>query len=103
MQWPGTPRVATLPVQARRRATPPTPAGYDPVLDAAPVLDPTVPRARVFATRNPMDRKTLALTLVNWMFLLLLMCGFLLAKTLPADTTLSGGTTGSGVTATTAR
>lgn len=37
------------------------------------------------------DRINVGLALVNWCFLLLLMCALLLAKTLPADTALTSG------------
>ena len=37
------------------------------------------------------DRINVGLALVNWCFLLLLMCGLLLAKTLPSDTALTSG------------
>jgi hypothetical protein len=36
------------------------------------------------------DPINVVLALVNWMVLLLLLCGFLLATTLPKDTTLTG-------------
>jgi len=36
------------------------------------------------------DPMNVVLALVNWMVLLLLLCGFLLAKTLPLDTKLTG-------------
>jgi len=36
------------------------------------------------------DPINVVLALVNWMVLLLLLCGFLLAKTLPGDTALTG-------------
>ena len=36
------------------------------------------------------DPINVVLAMVNWMVLLLLLCGFLLAKTLPLDTALTG-------------
>lgn len=103
LDWPGTLRpVAALPAQAdRSRLSAPAPSV--PSADL-PDLSPVAPsRAWAFATRNTMDRKTLALTLVNWMILLVLMCGFLLAKTLTTDEALSGTTADSGVVATATR
>ncbi|MGQ0463874.1 MAG: hypothetical protein ACT4QG_01005 [Sporichthyaceae bacterium] len=37
------------------------------------------------------DRINVGLALVNWCVLLLLLCGLLLAKTLPSDTRLTSG------------
>lgn len=107
MEWPGTlTRVATIPAQAgpaqRVRFVPGLPSE-----DLVEVLPVAPPRAWAYATRDTMDRKTLTLTLVNWMILLALMCGFLLAKTLPADTalggTVSGTSTSAGVSTTATR
>jgi hypothetical protein len=41
-------------------------------------------------TAVKVDPVNVLLALVNWMVLLLLVCGFLLAKTLPMDTALTG-------------
>jgi hypothetical protein len=98
MQWPGAlAQVATVPAQQHRTRSVPAVGTIrrEDLFDLAPL--PAAPsRAWAYATRNTLDRKTLALTLVNWLILLMLLCVFLLAKTLPADTAL-GTTAGSGV------
>ncbi|MGQ0842525.1 MAG: hypothetical protein ACT4QF_00180 [Sporichthyaceae bacterium] len=47
------------------------------------------PAERVSAIE--VDRINVGLALVNWCFLLLLMCALLLAKTLPSNTALTSG------------
>ena len=44
------------------------------------------------------DRVGVYLSLVNWLVLLLMFCTFLLAKTLPVDTSLTSGSASSGCT-----
>lgn len=54
--------------------------------------EPTAVRANGDeASAIEVDRINVGLALVNWCLLLLLMCGLLLAKTLPADSQLTGG------------
>jgi hypothetical protein len=56
------------------------------------------------ATAVKVDPINVLLALVNWIVLLLLLCGFLLATTLPLDTALTGtaGSCPAGSTCTTA-
>ena len=93
MQWPTDEelRVAPPAVPAARHAQrgrtwitnlekrPPAPVAVAPIATRAIWIADT--RSRV----------SVGLALVNWLFLLLMFCAFLLAKTLPVDTALTGG------------
>ena len=97
MQWPPVDDAPTapvaLPVPLPAARTAERGRSWISMLGAG---TPTAPALVAGAGSTPAlgsrDRVSGYLSLVNWLVLLLMFCAFLLAKTLPADTALTGGT-----------
>lgn len=88
MQWPPVDDAPTAPVALPAARTAERGRSWSSMLgDGAAAPAVTAPLAD-----GSRDRVGVYLSLVNWLVLLGMFCVFLLAKTLPPDTALTGGT-----------
>lgn len=88
MQWPPVDDAPTAPVPLPAAGTAARGRSWISMLGT----DTAAPAVAAPLADGSRDRVGVYLSLVNWLVLLLMFCVFLLAKTLPADTALTGGT-----------
>jgi hypothetical protein len=96
MQWPLVDEAPTAPVPLPSQRGAERGRSWISMLGAPTVRPVAVPAAPTAAGAT--DRVGVYLSLVNWLVLLLMFCTFLLAKTLPADASLTSGSASSGCT-----